>query len=53
MPADKFSLEDQVQPVVAGFLYRLTLVFPTWAGAILGVYSIFLSRFSALRVCLK
>jgi hypothetical protein len=53
MSADKFSLEDQAQPIAAGFLYRLTLAFPSWAGAILAVYSIFLSRFSALRVRLK
>jgi hypothetical protein len=53
MSADKFSLEDQAQPVATGFLYRLTLAFPSWAGAILAVYSIFLSRFSALRVRLE
>jgi hypothetical protein len=53
MSADKSSLENQAQPVAAGLLYRLTLAFPSWAGAILAVYSIFLCRFSALKVRLK
>lgn len=50
MSADKSSLERQAQPVAAGFLYRLTIAFPSWAGAILAVYSIVLCRFSALKI---
>ncbi|HMD15402.1 MAG TPA: hypothetical protein VKH18_01950 [Terriglobales bacterium] len=50
MTADKSSFEDQAQPVAAGLLYRLTVAFPSWAGAILAVYSVFLCRFSALKV---
>jgi hypothetical protein len=37
----------------ASVLYRLTLVSPTWAGAIAAVYSVFLCRFGALRIRLK
>jgi len=51
MSVDKISAE--FHPVAAGFLYRLTVAFPSWAGAILAVYSIFLCRFSALRIRLK
>jgi hypothetical protein len=49
---DQSIREKQDQPV-AGFLYRLTVAFPVWAGAILAVYSIFLCRFSALKIRLK
>jgi len=50
---DKSSPEVQAEPVAAGLLYRLTMAFPTWAGAIVAVYSIFLCRFGALRIRLK
>jgi hypothetical protein len=50
MSVDKSSPEKQTQPVAAGFLYRLTIAFPSWAGAILAVYSIVLCRFSVLKV---
>ena len=53
MSTDRSSPEKQSQPVAAGFLYRLTVAFPSWAGAILAVYSIFLCRFSALEIRLK
>jgi len=53
MSADKSSLEKQSQPVAASLLYRLTVAFPIWAGAILAVYSIFLCRFSALKIRLR
>jgi hypothetical protein len=53
MSADKSSPEKQSQPVAAGLLYRLTVAFPSWAGAILTVYSIFLCRCSALKIRLK
>ena len=41
------------RPVAAGLLYRLTIAFPSWAGAILAVYSIFLCRCSALKIRLR
>jgi len=49
MSADKSSLENHAQPA-AGLLYRLTVAFPSWAGAIMAVYSIFLCRFNVLKV---
>lgn len=45
--------EKQTHADAAGLLYRLTLAFPSCAGAILAVYSIFLFRFSGLKVRLK
>jgi hypothetical protein len=53
MSVDKSSLEKQAQSVAPGFLYRLTVAFPSCAGAILAVYSIFLCRFSALKIRLR
>jgi len=53
MSADQSNPEKQAQPVAAGFLYPLAIAFPSWAGAILAVYSIVLCRFSALRIRLK
>jgi hypothetical protein len=53
MPQDEATLEEQSHPAAAGFLYRLTLAFPSWAGAIAAVYSIFAYRFSTLRIRLK
>lgn len=53
MSADKSSPEKQSHTVAAGLLYRLTIAFPSWAGAILAVYSIFLHRFSALKIRLR
>jgi hypothetical protein len=53
MSADKSNSEKQSQPAAAGFLWRLTMAFPSWAGAILVVYSIFLCRFGVLKIRLK
>jgi len=53
MSADKSSPEVAAHPVAASLLYRMTVAFPSWAGAILAVYSIFLCRFSALKIRLK
>jgi hypothetical protein len=53
MSAHKSSPEKQPHPVAAGLLYRLTVAFPSWAGAILAVYTIFLCRFSALKIRLR
>src|SRR5208282_3694175 len=49
MSADESSLENQAQPAAAGLLYRLTVAFPSWAGAIMAVYSIFLCKLNVLR----
>lgn len=48
--AGKSRLEKQAEPVAVGILYRLNLAFPSWAGAILALYIILLSRFSALKL---
>jgi len=53
MSSDRSIPEKQSQPVAAGLLYRLTVAFPSWAGAILAVYSVFLCRFSAFKIRLK
>lgn len=53
MSADKSSCGKQAEPVAAGMLYRLTLAFPSWAGAILAMYSIFLWRLGGLKIRLR
>jgi hypothetical protein len=53
MSADKSSPEAQSRSDAATLLYRLTVAFPTLAGAILAAYSVFLSGSSALRIRLK
>jgi hypothetical protein len=50
---EKSNPEKKSQPGAAGFLYPLTLAFPSWAGAVIAVYSIFSCRFSALKLRLK
>jgi len=51
MSAEESNLERQSP--AAGLLYRLTVAFPSWAGAILAVYSVFLCRFGAAKIRLK
>jgi hypothetical protein len=41
--------ELQPNPGLAGLLYRLTVVFPSWAGAIVMLYALFYGL-AALRV---
>jgi hypothetical protein len=53
MSADNSSPEKQSEGVAAGLLYRLTVAFPSWAGAILAAYSIFLYRFNVLKIRLR
>ena len=53
MSDEKPNAGRRLKPDAAGLLYRLTVAFPAWAGAILAVYSIFLCRFSALKIRLK
>ncbi len=50
MSADNPSSDRQFHSAVASFFYRLTVAFPSWASAILAVYSIFLWRFGALNI---
>jgi hypothetical protein len=45
---DKPSPEKQFRPDAVSLLYRLTVAFPSWAGAILAVYAITLCRFTLL-----
>jgi hypothetical protein len=52
---DERAAEKPAAPDAAGLLYRLTVAFPAWAGAILALYAIFMSRldvfkFSAFRI---
>jgi hypothetical protein len=47
---DGSSSENETEPVAAGLLYRLTVAFPSWAGAVVAVYSILLSRFGAFKI---
>jgi hypothetical protein len=42
MSAAKSNPETQDRPVPASLLYRFSVAFPTWAGAIMAVYSILL-----------
>ena len=51
MSADKSGPENQSNTV--SLLYLLTVAFPSWAGAILAVYTVFLYRFNALKIRLK
>jgi hypothetical protein len=50
MSAEESGVENPSQSVTAGLLYWLTVAFPSWAGAILTVYSIFLCRFNAGKI---
>ena len=53
MSDEKPSPEAHIRPDAAGLLYPLTVAFPSWAGAVLAIYSIFQYGFSALRIRLK
>lgn len=41
---DEASRRKPVMPDSGGLFYRLALAFPSWAGALLAVYAIFLAR---------
>jgi hypothetical protein len=43
----------QVQPVATGVLYNLMVAFPSWAGAIMALYAVFLGRLGALKIRLR
>jgi hypothetical protein len=53
MFARKSNPEDVSQPGGANFMYRLSLAFPSWAGAVLSLYSVFLWSHRVLRFRLK
>jgi hypothetical protein len=50
IPADKSDPESQSQGFAASFLYRLTVAFPSCAGAILTGYYILLCKFGLLKI---
>jgi len=50
---DTPSPETGPLPIAAGLLYRLTVAFPSWAGAIMAAYSISLHGFNALKIRLR
>jgi hypothetical protein len=45
--------EKLAQPVGTGLLYNLMVAFPSWAGAIITLYAVFLGRLGALRIRLR
>jgi hypothetical protein len=49
MPDNK-PAEKQPGLFSAGILYHLTMAFPSWAGALLAIYSITLSRSNTLKI---
>lgn len=53
MFAGKSRPDAQSHAVAADLIFRMTTAFPSWAGAILAVYSIYLCRFGALKIRLK
>jgi hypothetical protein len=53
MSTDTSISEKQSHPVAESLLYRLTVALPSWAGAILAVYSVCLCKFSAFKIRLK
>ena len=53
MSAGKARPDTEAHAVAADLLFRMTTAFPSWAGAILAVYSVYLCRFGALKIRLK
>jgi hypothetical protein len=50
---DRSNPQKESRSAASDLLYRLTMAFPSLAGAIVAVYSISLCRFSALKIRLK
>jgi len=50
MPDDRPNAESRPTSLLAGVLYRLTVVFPSCAGAILALYTISLHGCSFLKI---
>jgi hypothetical protein len=53
MSAGKSRPDAGPHAVAADLLFRMTTAFPSWAGAILAVYSIYLCWLGALKIRLK
>ena len=50
MTMDKGNADKPPEPVAASLLYRLSVAFPSWAGALFVLYSIFMWKLGGLRV---
>jgi len=50
MPTEKANTGKPAEPVAASLLYRLTVAFPSWAGALFVLYSLCMWRFGGLRI---
>lgn len=50
MMTDEMKPNQPAEPAAGSLLYRLTVVFPSWAGALLVLYSIFMWKFGGLKV---
>jgi hypothetical protein len=46
---DERGVEKPAMPGPTGLLYRLTVAFPAWAGAILALYAIFMPRLDVFK----
>jgi hypothetical protein len=47
------NAESEHTSFLAGILYRLTVAFPSWASAVMALYSISLLRLGAHRIRLR
>jgi hypothetical protein len=50
---DKSSPQKHSEPFAAALLYHLTMAFPSWAGALLALYSISVCRSNTLKIRLR
>ena len=50
MAAGEPKSESPPNSAVGGLLYRLTVMFPSWAGVFLSLYTLFYCGLAALRV---
>jgi len=50
MPTEKANMDKPTEPVATSLLYRLTVAFPSWAGALFVLYSVFIWKFGGLRI---
>jgi hypothetical protein len=53
LPSEKKQLHSDTSHLASGLLFRLSIAFPTWAGAVLAIYSIFLRSGNILKIRLK
>jgi hypothetical protein len=52
-PSENNQLQSSASHDASGLLYRLSIAFPTWAGAALAIYSILLRSGNVLKLRLK